>query len=282
MAAPPTAIEQRASSGTGASGNVIVFENVSIAFEGKTVLDGISFHLERGETKAILGIAGAGKSTILKLTLGLICPDEGHIYVLGDDVTQMREGDLFELRRKIGMVFQESALFDSLTVRENVAFRLLEEAHVSEGEIEKPVREALSFVELENTVDKFPSELSGGMRRRVAIARAIITHPEILLYDSPTGGLDPVTSTTIIELIVKQRDVYKTSSLLVTHRIQDTFMMASHYFDRKANKMLPLPKGQRGEVPMTFLILRDGKVIFDGDVHQLAHTKDEYIKEFIS
>jgi phospholipid/cholesterol/gamma-HCH transport system ATP-binding protein len=282
MAAPPTAIEQRAPLETGASGNVIVFENVSIAFEGKTVLDGISFHLEKGETKAILGIAGSGKSTILKLTLGLICPDEGHIYVLGDDVTQMRENDLFELRRKIGMVFQESALFDSLTVRENVAFRLLEEGHVSEEEIEKPVREALSFVELENTVDKFPSELSGGMRRRVAIARAIITHPEILLYDSPTGGLDPVTSTTIIELIVKQRDVYKTSSLMVTHRIQDTFMMASHYFDRKANKMLPLPKGQPGEVPMTFLILRDGKVIFDGDVHQLAHTKDEYIKEFIS
>ena len=282
MAAPPTAIEQRAPSETGASDNVIVFENVSIAFEGKTVLDRISFHLEKGETKAILGVAGSGKSTILKLTLGLMCPDEGHIYVLGDDVTQMREGHLFELRRKIGMVFQESALFDSLTVRENVAFRLLEEGHVSEEEIEKPVREALSFVELENTVDKFPSELSGGMRRRVAIARAIITHPEILLYDSPTGGLDPVTSTTIIELIVKQRDVYKTSSLLVTHRIQDTFMMASHYFDRKANKMMPLPKGARGEVPMTFLILRDGKVIFDGDVHQLMHTKDEYIKEFIS
>ncbi len=282
MAAPPTAIEQPAPSETGASTNVIVFENVSIAFEGKTVLDGISFHLEKGETKAILGVAGSGKSTILKLSLGLICPDAGHIYVLGDDVTQMREDDLFELRRKIGMVFQESALFDSLTVRENVAFRLLEEGHVSEDEIEKPVREALSFVELENTVDKFPSELSGGMRRRVAIARAIITHPEILLYDSPTGGLDPVTSTTIIELIVKQRDVYKTSSLLVTHRIQDTFMMATHYFDRKANKMLPLPKGQRGEVPMTFLILRDGKVIFDGDVHQLAHSRDEYIREFIS
>lgn len=282
MAAPPTAIEQRAPSESGASGNVIVFDNVSIAFEGKTVLDGISFHLEKGETKAILGVAGSGKSTILKLTLGLICPDQGDIYVLGDDVAHMRENALFELRRKLGMVFQESALFDSLTVRENVAFRLLEEGHVSEEEVEKPVREALSFVELENTVDKFPSELSGGMRRRVAIARAIITHPEILLYDSPTGGLDPVTSTTIIELIVKQRDVYKTSSLLVTHRIQDTFMMASHYFDRKANKMLPLPKGQRGEVPMTFLILRDGKIIFDGDVHQLAHTKDEYIKEFIS
>ena len=194
----------------------------------------------------------------------------------------MSEDALFVLRRKIGMVFQESALFDSLTVRENVAFRLLEEGNVSEEEVDNPVREALSFVELEDTVDKFPSELSGGMRRRVAIARAIITHPEILLYDSPTGGLDPVTSTTIIQLIVKQRDVYKTSSLLVTHRLQDAFVMATHYFDRKANEMRPLPPGASGEVPMTFLILRDGKVIFDGDVHELAQSKDEYIREYIS
>jgi phospholipid/cholesterol/gamma-HCH transport system ATP-binding protein len=282
MAAPPTAIEQRVLSEPDSAANIVVFENVSIAFEDKPVLDGISFRLPKGETKAIFGVAGSGKSTILKLTLGLLKPDEGHIYVLGDDVTQMREDDLFELRRKIGMVFQESALFDSLTVRENVAFRLLEEGDVSEEEIEKPVREALSFVELENTVDKFPSELSGGMRRRVAIARAIITHPEILLYDSPTGGLDPVTSTTIIQLIVKQRDVYKTSSLLVTHRLQDAFIMATHYFDRKANEMRPLPPGGRGEVPMAFLILRDGKVIFDGDVHELAQSKDEYIREYIS
>jgi phospholipid/cholesterol/gamma-HCH transport system ATP-binding protein len=282
MAAPPTAIEQRVLSEPDSAANVVVFENVSIAFEDKPVLEGISFRLPKGETKAIFGVAGSGKSTILKLTLGLLKPDEGHIYVLGDDVTQMREDDLFELRRKIGMVFQESALFDSLTVRENVAFRLLEEGDVSEEEIEKPVREALSFVELENTVDKFPSELSGGMRRRVAIARAIITHPEILLYDSPTGGLDPVTSTTIIQLIVKQRDVYKTSSLLVTHRLQDAFIMATHYFDRKANEMRPLPPGGRGEVPMAFLILRDGKVIFDGDVHELAQSKDEYIREYIS
>ena len=282
MAAPPTAIEQRASSEPDTAANVVVFENVSIAFEDKTVLDGISFRLAKGETKAIFGVAGSGKSTILKLTLGLLKPDAGHIYVLGEDVTQMSEDALFELRRKIGMVFQESALFDSLTVRENVAFRLLEEGNVSEEEVEKPVREALSFVELEDTVDKFPAELSGGMRRRVAIARAIITHPEILLYDSPTGGLDPVTSTTIIQLIVKQRDVYKTSSLLVTHRLQDAFMMATHYFDRKANEMRPLPPGTRGEVPMAFLILRDGKVIFDGDVHELAESKDEYIKEYIS
>jgi phospholipid/cholesterol/gamma-HCH transport system ATP-binding protein len=255
---------------------------VSIAFEDKTILDGISFQLARGETKAIFGVAGSGKSTILKLTLGLLKPDAGDIHVLGEDVTQMSEESLFELRRKIGMVFQESALFDSLTVRENVAFRLMEEHDLSEDEIERRVRESLSFVELEHTVDMFPSELSGGMRRRVAIARAIVTQPEILLYDSPTGGLDPVTSTTIVELIVKQRDVSRTSSLLVTHRLQDAFVMATHYFDRKSNKMLPLPPGARGEVPMGFLILRDGKIIFDGGVHELSVSKDEYIREFIS
>jgi phospholipid/cholesterol/gamma-HCH transport system ATP-binding protein len=282
MAAPPTAIEQRLPSESDAAASAIVFENVSIAFDDKVVLDGISFHLAKGETKAIFGVAGSGKSTILKLALGLLKPDAGHIYVLGDDVTQMQEDSLFELRRKVGMVFQESALFDSLTVRENVAFRLLEEGNVSDEEVEKRVREALSFVELEGTVDKFPAELSGGMRRRVAIARAIITQPEILLYDSPTGGLDPVTSTTIIQLIVKQRDVYKTSSLLVTHRLQDAFVMATHYFDRKTNEMRPLPPGARGEVPMAFLILRDGKVIFDGDAHELAQSKDEYIREYIS
>jgi phospholipid/cholesterol/gamma-HCH transport system ATP-binding protein len=260
----------------------VVFESVSLAFGNKQVLNEISFALARGETKALFGIAGAGKSTILKLTLGLLKPDSGKIYVLGNDITQMREEDLFDLRAKIGMVFQESALFDSLRVRENVAFRLLEEGQVSDEEVERRVREALSFVELEQAIDKFPSELSGGMRRRVAIARAIITHPEILLYDSPTGGLDPVTSTTIIELIVKQRDVYRTSSLLVTHRLQDAFVMATHYFDRQKNRMLRLPPGADGEVPMTFLILRDGKVIFDGDAQQLKHSKDEYIREYIS
>ena len=264
------------------AGDVIVFEDVVLAFEDNQVLDGVSFRLARGETKAIFGIAGAGKSTILKMTLGLLKPDAGHIYVLGQDVPQIREEDLFDLRRKVGIVFQESALFDSLTVRENVAFRLLEEGNIAESEIERRVREALSFVELEHTLDMFPSELSGGMRRRVAIARAIINQPEVLLYDSPTGGLDPVTSTTIIELIVKQRDVYKTSSLLVTHRLQDAFVMAGHYFDRQKNQMRLLPPGQHGEVPMSFLILRDGKVIFDGDVQQLASSRDEYIREYIS
>jgi phospholipid/cholesterol/gamma-HCH transport system ATP-binding protein len=282
MSAPPSTAQQTLPSTHEVSPEVVVFDDVHLSFEGKPLLEGISFRLPRGETKAIFGVAGSGKSTILKLALGLIKPDSGRITVLGEDIIGMPEEQLFDLRRKIGMVFQESALFDSLTVRENVAFRLLEEGNVSEEEVEQPVREALSFVELENTVDMFPSELSGGMRRRVAIARAIITRPELLLYDSPTGGLDPVTSTTIIELIVKQRDVYKTSSLLVTHRLQDAFVMANHYFDRKTNRMQPLSPGTRSEVPMGFLILRDGKIIFDGDVHELAHTKDEYIREYIS
>ena len=263
-------------------GAAIVFEDVSISFEDKTVLDGISFQLARGETKVLFGVAGSGKSTILKMAIGLVKPDSGHIYTLGEDVTQMSEEALFELRRKVGIVFQESALFDSLTVRDNVAFRLMEEGEVPADEIERRVREALRFVELEHTVNMFPSELSGGMRRRVAIARAIITQPETLLYDSPTGGLDPVTSTTIVELIVKQRDVYKTSSLLVTHRLQDAFTMATHCFDAKSNHMKPLPPGGRVEVPMAFLILREGKVIFDGDVHELANSRDEYIREYIS
>jgi phospholipid/cholesterol/gamma-HCH transport system ATP-binding protein len=282
MSAPTLPLDRPTRAPKQKGSEAIRFENVTLAFDDKVVLDDISFRLPHGESKAIFGVAGSGKSTILKLALGLMKPDSGRIYALGKEVTEMTENALFDLRRQIGMVFHESALFDSRTVRENVAFRLMEEGSVPEDEIERRVREALSFVELERTVDMFPSELSGGMRRRVAIARAIVTQPEILLYDSPTGGLDPVTSTTIVELIVKQRDVYKTSSLMVTHRLQDAFVMATHYFDRQANRMMALPKGVHCEVPMAFLILRDGKVIFDGDLDELARTRDEYIREYIA
>jgi phospholipid/cholesterol/gamma-HCH transport system ATP-binding protein len=259
----------------------IVFENVSIGFEGYPVLEEISFTLEHGETKILLGVSGSGKTLILKLALGLIKPDSGRIYVLGREITQMKEEDLFGLRRMIGMVFQESALFDSLTVEENVAYRLYEE-HIAYEEIHRRVIEALRFVELEDTVGLYPPELSGGMRRRVAIARAIITEPHVLLYDSPTGGLDPVTSTTIIELLVKQRDVYKTSALLVTHRLQDAVLMATHYFNRQANRMEHIPDGHRGDTHTRFILLRDCRIIFQGTAAELSNSPDPYIRDYLS
>jgi len=282
MSAPTLPLETPATATRDPALDAIVFRDVHMAFENNMVLDGISFCLQRGETKALFGVAGSGKSTILKLALGLLKPDSGAIYALGQEVSAMREEELFALRRKLGIVFQESALFDSLTVHDNVAYRLMEERNVPADELEHKVREVLRFVELEHTLDMLPAELSGGMRRRVAIARAIIDEPEVLLYDSPTGGLDPVTSNTIIELIVKQRDVFKTSSLLVTHRLQDAFTMATHRFDRHTNQMQALPPGGKTEVPMSFLLLRDGKIIFDGDLHALAHSTDEYIREYIS
>src|SRR5271168_1775488 len=282
MSAPTLPLDRPIASTKDNSAAAIVFEDVALAFGDNKVLRGVSFRLARGETKALFGVAGSGKSLILKLVLGLIRPDSGRILVLGHDVTQMQEKELFALRDKIGMVFQESALFDSLTVKENVAYRLTEEHGIYDEAIDRRVREVLRFVELERTLDLDPAELSGGMRRRVAIARALITKPELLLYDSPTGGLDPVTSNTIIELIVKQRDVYRTSALMVTHRLQDAFTMATHQFDKPTNHIVLLPPGQHCLVPLSFLILRDGKVIFDGDLQQLAHTEDEYIREYIS
>lgn len=259
----------------------VIFENVSLRFDEQVVLDGLSFELEHGATKVLLGVAGSGKTTILKLTLGLLRPDSGRIFVLGQEVTAMRERDLFELRRRIGMVFQESALFDSLSVEGNVAYRLFEEK-VPEPEIQRRVLEALRFVELEHTIDLFPSELSGGMKRRVAIARTIISRPEVLLYDSPTAGLDPVTSTTIVELLVKQRDIYKTSALLVTHRLQDAFTMATHYFNPEKNKMLPVPTGWNWDSRTTFMVLKDGGKIFEGDAAEIANSDSNYIREYLT
>jgi phospholipid/cholesterol/gamma-HCH transport system ATP-binding protein len=258
----------------------VVFEDVHMSFEREKVLKGISFQLRRGETKVLLGVSGSGKTTVLKLAIGLLKPDRGRIWTLGTEISQMREEDLFEFRRNIGMVFQESALFDSMTVRENVGYRLYEE-DVPEDEIEQRVLEVLKFVELEQTIDMFPASLSGGMRRRVAIARALINRPELLLYDSPTAGLDPVTSNTIIELIVKQRDFYHTSALLVTHRLQDAFTMATHIYDPRQNRMLPLPQGQVN-ADTSFLVLRDGAVIFDGSAPELVQSENQYIREYLA
>jgi phospholipid/cholesterol/gamma-HCH transport system ATP-binding protein len=259
---------------------VVVFESVSIRFNGPPVLENVSFQVAPGETRILLGPAGVGKSVLLKLANGLLSPDSGRIFLFGEEITTMGEEQLLKLRTRTGMVFQEGALFDSLTVRDNVGYQLMER-HKPVEEIDRRVREALRFVELEHTYDMLPASLSGGMRRRVAIARAIIDQPQLLLYDSPTGGLDPVTSTTIDELIVKQRDVYDTPSLLVTHRLQDAFTMATHRYDEVKGKMIPLPDGQTNALT-TFLVLYQGRVVFDGGTAELVASQDPFLKEFLA
>ena len=258
---------------------VVEMHGVSIAFNGRPIFEDVSFAVAPGETRVLLGPAGIGKSVLLKLVNGLLCPDAGSIRLFGEEITRLREEKLFPLRARTGMVFQEGALFDSLTVRDNVAYQLIQEAAADE-EIDSRVREALSFVGLEQTFEMYPASLSGGMRRRVAIARALIHHPELLLYDSPTGGLDPVTSYTIIELIGKQRDVYRTPSLLVTHRLQDAFMLCTNRFDPAAGRMVPLPKGETNP-HTTFLMLGDGRLMFDGSLHDLLHSENAFVREFL-
>lgn len=259
---------------------VVEFRDVSISFAGRAVLEDVSFAIAPGETRILLGPAGVGKSVLLKLVNGLLRPDSGSIRIFGEDIARMSEESLFPIRTRTGMVFQESALFDSLTVRDNVAYQLIQELVPGE-EIDTRVREALRFVGLEQTFELFPASLSGGMRRRVAIARALIHQPELLLYDSPTGGLDPVTSTTIIELIVKQRDVYRTPSLLVTHRLQDAFTMCTHRFDAGTERMVALPEGET-DLGTTFLMLNEGRLIFDGSLRELVTSGDAYVRDFIA
>ena len=261
-------------------GPTVVFDNVSISFDRKDVLKDISFSVDRGQTLIILGPAGCGKSVLMKLANGLICPDSGTIKVFGKEVTTMREVDLYKLRADIGMVFQESALFDSLSVEDNIAYRLHEEG-ISLDESHARVVEALKFVGLESAIAKFPSELSGGMRRRVSIARAIITGPNLILYDSPTGGLDPITSTTIVELVVKQRDVSHATSLLITHRLQDAFVLATHRFNQEAGKM-ELIADHGVDESTRFLVLNEGKVVFHGTTEELVHTDDPWLKGYIA
>ena len=259
---------------------VVEFEDVSIRFDGPPVLEKVSFTVGSAETRILLGPAGTGKSVLLKLANGLLRPDSGRVFLFGKEISVMDEESLLALRIRTGMVFQEGALFDSLTVRDNVGYQLMER-HVAVAEVDQRVREALRFVELEHTYDMLPASLSGGMRRRVAIARAIIDKPDLLLYDSPTGGLDPVTSTTIDELIIKERDVYRTPSLLVTHRLQDAFTMATHTFDSEKNQMTALPHGST-DPNTTFLVLHEGKVVFDGSTQKLVASQDPFLKEFLA
>jgi phospholipid/cholesterol/gamma-HCH transport system ATP-binding protein len=259
---------------------IVEFRDVSIAFDTHRVLQDVSFCVRHGETRILLGPAGGGKSVLMKLANGLLAPDSGDIRIFGHSLSGLSEREIFELRAHIGMVFQESALFDSLNVEDNVAYRL-EEEHVDETEIHQRVLEALRFVELENTVAKFPSELSGGMRRRVSIARAIVSRPDLILYDSPTGGLDPITSNTIMELIIKQRDVSQTTSLLITHRLQDAFTLARHRFDRQTSQVELIP--DNGLDPNTkFLVLNEGRIVFDGTTSELSASTDPWLREYLA
>ncbi len=271
--APPTSAQEPDAS------PVVALRDVSVAFDGPPVLQNITFSVAPAETRVLLGPAGVGKSVLLKLIIGLLRPQKGSILLFGEDISRMPEQKLFPLRSRAGMVFQESALFDSLTVRDNVAYQLIQE-RVPDEEIDSRVREALSFVGLEETFDLYPASLSGGMKRRVAIARALIHRPELILYDSPTGGLDPVTSTTIIELIIKQRDVHATPALLVTHRLQDAFTLCNHHFDPEQDRMVPLLAGETDR-NTTFLMLDEGRLIFDGSLDELLHSQNDFVREFM-
>jgi len=258
---------------------VVAFQNVSISFDGPPVLQDVSFTVGPTETRILLGPAGVGKSVLLKLTNGLLCPDHGSVRLFGEDISRMSEQALFPLRVRTGIVFQEGALFDSLTVRDNIAYQLIQQ-NVPDDVIDARVHEALHFVELDQTFSLFPGSLSGGMKRRVAIARALIGQPELVLYDSPTGGLDPITSTTIIELVMKQRDFYHTPSILVTHRLQDAFTLCTHHYDSELGRMVPLPKGH-ADPNTTFLMLEEGRLIFDGSLHDIVHTDNKFVREFL-
>jgi phospholipid/cholesterol/gamma-HCH transport system ATP-binding protein len=267
------------------SSPTIRFDRVRIGFEGRDILREVSFQVQKRETLVLLGETGMGKTLSLKLAAGLLRPSAGDIQVLGKEVSRMRERDLLAFRRQIGFVFQEGALFDSMTVGENVAYRLLED-RVKGDEVDLRVREVLRFVELEHTMDLFPSELSGGMRRRVSIARALINQPSIVLYDSPTAGLDPVTSQTIITLILRLRDVFGVTALLATQRLQDGFALANFRFDAASKRVVhSVSNGNAaGAAKMAatrFLVLRDGGVYFEGGQEELADTKDQYLKRFL-
>ena len=298
---------------------LISFRDVHLSFDEGDVLRGISFDVAPGETKVLLGETGTGKTIIMRLAAGLIRPDAGQVLVMGHDISEMPEKELLNFRRQIGFVFQEGALFDSLTVADNVSFRLREEA-MDETEIDQRVREALRFVELEQAIEKFPAELSGGMRRRVSIARALVDRPPVVLYDSPTAGLDPVTSQTIITLILRGRDLQDVTSLLATHRVQDAFGLANFRFDKNSGRVVSLlgegngngvdPGGERkrdvNSNPASpealaarekaadairdgnparatnVLVLREGKIYWEGAADELLRTKDEYLKKFLA
>jgi phospholipid/cholesterol/gamma-HCH transport system ATP-binding protein len=262
--------------------SVLRFEDVSVSFEGEPALRGVSFEARPGQSHVILGAAGSGKTVLLKTALGLVKPDSGKIYVFGEDITARTERELFPIRSRIGMLFQESALFDSLTIEENVAYPLLNQTsmQVPPDQVEERVKEALEFVELGNTLDKYPNELSGGMRRRAAIARAVVTEPPLQMYDSPTAGLDPITAHTIMALLIKERDVSNATTMMVSNRYQDGNLMANFRYNSDNGALEPARNGARGTAQTLFMVMKEGRLIFEGDQDELESSPDPYVSKF--
>jgi phospholipid/cholesterol/gamma-HCH transport system ATP-binding protein len=261
---------------------VVVFDRVCLAFDEKVILRNVSFTLIKGHTKIFLGASGAGKSTVLKLIVGLLKPDSGVIWVNGERVDEMNEREMMRVRSDLGMVFQEGALFDSLTVWENVGYKLYEELRWPEERVDVRVNEVLGFIGLSEFVDRMPSELSGGQRRRVAIARAMAAKPRVLLYDEPTTGLDPITATTVDEEIIKLRDLEGVSSILVTHQLRDAFYVATHtaVLERDGIKIVPADEDKSEQAE--FIMLKDGGIVFEGPAGDLRKSSDTYLQTFLS
>jgi phospholipid/cholesterol/gamma-HCH transport system ATP-binding protein len=268
---------------------ILRFDNVSVHFDDTAALDGVSFEVRPGETRVILGAAGSGKTVLLKTAMGLQRADSGNVYLYGQNITRMPERDLFDLRSRVGILFQEGGLFDSLTVEENVAYPLVNQKARKSSQTSQDtgevVREALRFVELEQTLDQYPSELSGGMRRRVGIARAVVTEPSLVLYDSPTAGLDPITATTIMALIVKERDTRDAAALMATHRYQDGQLMANfrynpHSGELKLERVSVNGDGSEGSTTK-FMVMREGRLVFEGTQPELEASDDSYLSKFV-
>jgi phospholipid/cholesterol/gamma-HCH transport system ATP-binding protein len=260
--------------------SLLRFEDVTVGFDDVIALDKVSFDVRQGETRIILGAAGSGKTILLKTAMGLIVPRGGQVFLFDEDVTGAAETRLFDIRSRIGMLFQESALFDSMTVAQNVAYPLLNQRAISipRDQMEPAVRKSLSFVELEHTMEKYPSELSGGMRRRVAIARAVVTNPPLLLYDSPTAGLDPITAHTIMSLIIKERDANNTTALVVTHRYQDGNLVTNFRYNPNSGNLDPAgPEGTN----TIFMVMKEGRLIFEGSQTELEASRDSYVSKFV-
>ena len=262
---------------------VVLFDKVWLSFDEKVILKDVTFDVRAGHTKIFLGASGAGKSTILKLMLGLLRPDSGTVWVLGHRVDLMDEAQLMGVRHHIGMVFQEGALFDSFTVGENVGYKLYEETDMPLDEVRRRVEEVLGFVGLAEHIDKAPSDLSGGQRRRVAIARAMVAKPKLLLYDEPTTGLDPMTSLSVDNEIIKLRDLEQATSVLVTHQLRDAFYVATQQASRRRDGVVEIGAAGQDKIEQAdFVMIREGRVAFEGTAEELRHSKDPYLQKFLS